>query len=99
MSNSDNTFYNLRISSSKSQKSERLNSASSVKKKEQDSAILHLPTEIICLIMSFLNLNDRKNASLISKRWRSSFQEDFMLKDIVIKGNCFNGFNFFLCKI
>jgi hypothetical protein len=63
---------------------QRISSSSS--KLKQDSLILHLPTEIICLIMSFLNLNDRKNASLISKRWRSSFEEGFMLKDIVVKG-------------
>ena len=76
----------LRVSSSKSN---RLNSASSRKsiKEKEESPILHLPIEIICLIMSYLNLNDKKNASLISRRWRNSFEEGFMLKEIVVKGN------------
>jgi hypothetical protein len=77
-----------RILSSKN----RLNSATSIKNKikeeiDKDSLILHLPTEIICHIMSYLPLNDKKNSSLISKRWRNSFEEGFMLKEIVVKGN------------
>lgn len=79
-----------RILSSKSTKSIRINSAASIKsihKTDSSQYVLNLPVEIICLIMSFMNLNDRKNASLISKKWRNSFEESFMLKDVVVKAN------------
>lgn len=49
--------------------------------------IIDLPTELICHIMSYLNKNDRKNASLISKKWRLSYKNASILKNIKIKAN------------
>ena len=46
-----------------------------------------LPIEILCKIMDYLEFNDRKNASLVCKKWRNSILESYFLKDILIKAN------------
>ncbi|CAF0730981.1 unnamed protein product [Brachionus calyciflorus] len=51
------------------------------------SEIDALPNEIICKIFDYLDFCDRKNASLVSKKWRHAFLESYYLKNIMIKAN------------
>jgi hypothetical protein len=46
-----------------------------------------LPIELMCVVMSYLNKNDRKNVSLITKKWRLSYKHASILKNIKIKAN------------
>lgn len=47
----------------------------------------HLPIELICKIIEYLDVNDRKNASLVCKRWRSAFLAGNFLCDVLVKAN------------
>lgn len=53
----------------------------------QDTTIDDLPIEIICKIIDYLEFNERKNASLVCKKWRNAFLESYYLKDIMVKAN------------
>ena len=46
-----------------------------------------LPVELICKIMCYLDFSDRKNASLVCKKWRSAFFESCFLKSVLFKAN------------
>ena len=46
-----------------------------------------LPVEILCKIMDCLEFSDRKNASLVCRKWRNAILESYFLKDILIKAN------------
>lgn len=46
-----------------------------------------LPIELICKIMCSLDFSDRKNASLVCKKWRSAFFESCFLKNVLFKAN------------
>lgn len=52
-----------------------------------DYGINALPVEIICQIFSFLAVPERKNASLVCKKWRYAFLNNQFLSDILIKAN------------
>lgn len=54
---------------------------------EENMEIYQLPVELICKIMSYLELNDRKNASLVCKHWRWAFLASGFLGDVVVKAN------------
>lgn len=47
----------------------------------------HLPIELVCKIIGYLELNDRKNASLVCKRWRAAFLAGNFLSDVLVKAN------------
>ncbi len=46
-----------------------------------------LPLEIICKIFSYLEVSERKNASLTCKKWRFAFLNTNFLSDVLIKAN------------
>jgi len=51
--------------------------------------INELPVEIICQIFNFLEVSERKNASLVCKKWRYAFLNTHFLNDVLIKAsNC-----------
>lgn len=54
---------------------------------ESKTSIESLPIELLCKIIDYLDFNDRRNASLVCKKWRSAFLESYYLKDIMIKAN------------
>jgi hypothetical protein len=49
--------------------------------------INELPVEIICQIFSYLEVSERKNASLVCKKWRYAFLNTHFLNDVLIKAN------------
>ena len=55
--------------------------------KEDNIEISQLPIELICKIMDYLELNDRKNASLVCKHWRWSFLASGFLSEVIVKAN------------
>lgn len=65
----------------------------SLKLGEEDEAVdeqlglAHLPIELVCKIIGYLELNDRKNASLVCKRWRAAFLAGNFLTDVLVKAN------------
>jgi hypothetical protein len=52
-----------------------------------ETNINELPVEIICQIFSYLEVSERKNASLVCKKWRYAFLNTHFLNDVLIKAN------------
>ena len=52
-----------------------------------ETTIESLPIELVCKIIDYLEFSDRKNASLVCKKWRNAFLESYFLKDILVKAN------------
>ena len=46
-----------------------------------------LPIEILCQVFSYLQVSERKNASLVCKKWRFAFLNTNFLSDVLIKAN------------
>ncbi|RNA11116.1 F-box LRR-repeat 13-like isoform X2 [Brachionus plicatilis] len=53
----------------------------------QNSPIQNLPTEIVCKIFDFLSFSEKKNASMVCKKWRDYFLESYYFKNIMVKAN------------
>lgn len=52
-----------------------------------NSPIQNLPTEIICKIFDFLSFGEKKNASMVCKKWRDYFLKSYYFKNITVKAN------------
>ena len=46
-----------------------------------------LPIEILCQVFSYLEVSERKNASLVCRKWRFAFLNTNFLSDVLIKAN------------
>ena len=50
-------------------------------------SINYLPVELICKIFDYLTYNERKNASLVNKKWRSAHLQCLEMNRVVLKAN------------
>lgn len=61
--------------------------SSLIDESDQQQSLNNLPLELVCKIISFLDLNDRKSASMVCKKWRYAFFESNCMHDVLVKAN------------